>query len=300
MNPNENNNSNQPNNFNFNSSSIGGNNFFNSQPNPSNNQNSNTSQPQITTTLNVPVTSPTHFDIIQQPAPIQNPSGQQPKNQNQEQKEEETYTKKDLKKFVVMSTVFGVLAILFLFIGLGGFILAFSKSDQLAKTEKIVATQKSIINAVEESSGISPISSPEKVPVYQTTLGYIYISDWHIKLKVPDNLKNLSYILNQQKYRPSICFNGLSEGVQTSPAFASVITNPGGMGCLSRIETRDGNTDTNTGKSFGTLVFTHEGFNYFYIAPEKDFSTDASELGLEKTAVQLIKNMISNQISSYE
>lgn len=290
MHPEENNQSNQP--TNQNSSNLQNNALFGT-PTPAPTPESLAEPPRITTTLNVPVASPTHFDIVHQPSTPTPPSPEE------FAAKEAAATKKSVKRFSIMSSVFGVLAVLFLATAIGSLVYTFSQSDQLTQAKNTIVKQREIISAVEDSAGTGPITSVNQVPVYKSTLGYIYLSDWNIKLKIPEDLTSLSYILDQ-KYRPSICFNGLKKGVQFFPAFADVARNPGGMGCLTRVATTEGNTDAKTGLSFGTKVLTHKEYSYFYTPPARQFSTEASELGLEKTAVQLIKNMIIDQTSIYE
>lgn len=283
MNP-EDNNHNNPNNFNFNSNQPTGNGIFGSPA-----SNMPNGQPATYNTLNVPFASPTHFDRpIVQPQPAQLTP----------EELEKLNTEKTIKKFTIMSIVFGVLMIIFLGLSIWGLIFGISSDNKLTNANKTIENQAAIISAVEESSGTT-INSPADVPVYKSTHGYIYIDDWGIKLKVPDDLTSVSYIFDQ-KYRPSICFNGLKKGVQYFPAFADIAQNTGGMGCLRRVEVAEGNADQD-GRSFGTQVFSDSGFNYFYVAPGRVFSQDAAEQGLESTAVQLIKNMLSgNNISKYE
>ena len=267
--------------FNFNSNKPNGNGIFGS---PASNVNPNPSS------LRVHVTSPTHFDN-QSPRPAVNP---QPTPPNPLVEAE-----RSIKKFSTMSLVFGIFAAIFLFVGIAGAIFGFISYDKLAKTNTELENKNSIISAVETSSGISPIDSPEKVPVFKASKDYIYIPEWGIKIILPSDLVNVSYILNQQ-YRPSICFNAYKKGVQYFPAFADVAKNPGGMGCLTRIATSEGENNAENGQSFGTKVFTHKDYSYFYTAPAKDFSKDAAELGLEHTAAQIIKNMLTDNVSSYE
>lgn len=257
----------------------------------------NPSDPIRTTTLGVPVLSPTHFD--NQVVPNQ-PTIEQLAQQAQAAQPVTTDTdQKTLKKLKTMSIVFGALAVVFLGVGIFGLIFGLSANDKFARAESELNEKTAVITALEETTGVSPINTPDEVPVYKPTLGYIYIGSWNIKLKVPEDLTDVSYILDQ-KYRPSICFNAIGAGVRYFPAFADVAKNPGGMGCLTRVATSEGNTAADTGQSFGTKVFTYKDFSYFYTPPAKVYSTDEAEKGLEATAVQLIKNMLTDNISQYE
>jgi hypothetical protein len=198
-----------------------------------------------------------------------------------------------------MSLVFGILMVIFLVLSIIGLVFGMSQGDKITTLEQTVATKNKIIKAVEETTGISNINKPEDVPVYKATTGYIYLTDWRIKIKIPDNLTSVSYILNSYAFRSSICFNAVQKGTQYKPSFADPGKNLGRQGCLSRIPVTDGDFDATTGIRFGTKVFTYKDYNYFYVDPVV-FSTDSAEQGLENTANQLIRNMLTDNIEPYE
>lgn len=259
-------------------------------------------QAPVPSNLSVPVASPTHFDnqntvnpIVKDPG---GPSAAEAMNAAKAAPEKPAPDPtKQAKKAGTLTVIFGVLTLIFAIAAIVALVLNLSTNIDLndAKTELEAKTK--IVKKVEESSGLT-INSPEDVPIYKATTGYIYISEWNIKIKIPDNLEKVSYILNQN-YRPSICFNAVQKGVQYFPDFANVALNPGKMGCLTRIATSEGGFDAATGASFGTNVFTYKEFNYFYTG-SIDYSKDAANLGLEHTAVQIIKNMLTDNIEPYE
>lgn len=247
------------------------------------NNKSQPNQPNQGPILQSPILSPTHFDAQAQPAsPVQT----QPKHAD------------TAKNLTIVSVVLGVVAVIGVALGIWGLIDSMGTHDELDKTKANLNVASKIISKIEEETGTT-ITSADDVPEYTAVSGYIYISEWGIKIKMPEDLHEVSYILDQ-KYRPQICFNGLEASVtNVFPAFADIDRNPGGMGCLTRVETSEGNADDN-GYSFGELAYTSGKYNYFYVAPEKTFATTASEQGLEKTAVQLIKNMLTTGVSSYK
>ncbi len=269
--------------FNFNSNQPTGNGIFGSPA-------ANTANGRPATTLNVSVLSPTHFDQPAQPTqPTPPPSPEELAKQALE---------KSAKRNKILAIIFGSFSFIFLCLGIVGLVMTISANNLLNETRSLASSQSLIIAALKETTGIE-IATPEDVPTYQTPHGYIYLDEWGIKLRVPEDLVSVSYIYDQ-KYRPSICFNGLKKGIQSFPAFADVAQNPGGMGCLRRVEVTEGDSDQ-SGQSFGTRVFTdNHGYNYFYVAPSRTFATEAAEQGLEQTSVQVIKNMLSgNNISLY-
>ena len=250
------------------------------------------------TSLNVPVVSPTHFDFQtdQKNNPIPLDELPQPVNPKTDPK---AIALKSLKKMTTMSLVFGILMVIFLVLSIVGLVYGISQGDKISTLTQTVANKDKIIKAVQETTGVSNITKPEDVPVYKATTGYIYLTDWHIKIKIPDTLTSVSYILNSYEFRNSICFNAVQKGIQYKPAFADPGKNLGRQGCLSRIPVTDGDFDSATGVRFGTKVFTYKDYNYFYVDPTM-YSTDGAEQGLENTANQLIRNMLTDNIEPYE
>ena len=241
--------------------------------------------------LGSPILGPTHFDGMRNPDlnPQPIPSTAAPNPTTPEQK---------AKIYMILSIVFGAFAFIGIILGIWSLVANITTSNKLATADLALNNANAIIEKVEADTGVT-ITSPSNVPAYAPVSGNIYITEWGIKFKIPDDLENVSYILDQ-KYRPQICFTGNKIGIKYFPAFADIDQNPGGLGCATRVATSEGDTDKDTGNSFGQKVFTYGEYNYFYTGPTTHFSQDAAEQGLEDTAVQIIKNMISNNISHYE
>ncbi|MBR3264092.1 hypothetical protein IKF94_02585 [Candidatus Saccharibacteria bacterium] len=238
-----------------------------------------------------PILVPTHFDGMKNPdlTPQTAPGVTSSSQTSPEQK---------AKTYMILSIVFGAFAFIGIILGIWSLVANITTSNKLATADAALNNADAIIAKVEADTGVT-ITSPDNVPAYNPVIGNIYISEWGIKFKIPDDLENVSYILDQ-KYRPQICFTGNKIGIKYFPAFADIDQNPGGLGCVTRVATSEGDTDKDTGISFGQKVYTYGEYNYFYTGPAAHFSQDAAEQGLEDTAVQIIKNMISNNISHYE
>lgn len=200
----------------------------------------------------------------------------------------------------LLSTVLGILAVVGIILGIFGLVDSAATNEKLNAAEAELAVKNSIVETVAKQTGVT-INSAKDVPTYVATTGYIYLSEWGIKLKVPEELHHISYVLNQRLYHPTICFNAVETSITNPlPAFTDVSQNPGGMGCLVRISAEEGDRSSD-GLSFGEKVFSSDGYNYFYTAPVKTFATDNSEIQLEKHAVSLIKTMLSTEnISTYK
>lgn len=251
------------------------------------------------TSLNVDVVAPTHFDTeVKQNQQVQ----YQIETPNQPVPEPKPAApvspERTIRKYSTMATIFGVLAGIFLVLSIVGLVFGLNQTSELAQANDTIAQKDTIIKAVEESTGVSPIASPEDVPVYKATTGYIYIGDWNVKIKVPTELDKVSYYLDNN-YREHICFNAVQKGIQYFPDFANIAKNTGRQGCLFRIKTSEGEFDAATGISFGTKVYTYKDYSFYYTAAV-DYSKDAAELGLEHTANQIIKNMLTDNLEPYE
>ncbi|MBQ8984876.1 hypothetical protein IJ098_03425 [Candidatus Saccharibacteria bacterium] len=240
--------------------------------------------------LESPVLAPTHFDNIKDP-----------NIQGQTMISSGTVTNKPMdekKLFKTLSIVFGALAFIGIILGIWSLVSNISTSNKLAAAQADLKNKNAIIAKVEADTG-AVITSPDNVPAYTAITDTIYIPEWGISFKIPTDLENVSYTVDQ-KYRPQICFTAHKTGIKYFPAFADIDQNTATLGCVTRVATYEGDSDKDTGATFGQKIYTYGDYNYFYTAPTTHFSQDASEQGLEDTAVQIIKNMVSGNISHYE
>lgn len=239
-----------------------------------------------------PILAPTHFDGLKDPN-IQSQASATPLQTRPQPSDAEK-----AKTYKILTIIFGAFAFIGIIVGIFSLVSNVNTSSQLATAESALKVTDAIIQKVEQETG-KTITSVEDVPEYNPVTGYIYITEWGIKFKIPEDLENVSYTLDQ-KYRPQICFAANKTGIKYFPGFADIDQNTSGLGCVTRVATYEGDSDKDTGKSFGQKIYTYGDYNYFYNAPEAHFSQDAAEQGLEDTAVQIIKNMIANNISHYE
>ena len=241
--------------------------------------------------LESPILAPTHFDNLKNPN--MNPAQAVPQSAVATQTPEQK-----AKLYMTLSIVFGALAFVGIILGIWSLVSNISTSNTLKSTQDSLKNANAIIAKVEEETG-TVINSPDNVPAYTPVTGYIYLDQWGIKFKIPDDLSDVSYTLDA-KYRPQVCFTGYKTGMKYFPAFADIDQNTKGLGCVTRVQSYEGDSDKDTGASFGQPIYSYGDYNYFYNAPEGHFSQDAAEQGLEDTAVQIIKNMVANNISHYE
>ncbi len=248
-------------------------------------------------TLESPILEPTHFDGMKNPEFPGGGQGQ-PQAVGSATQSPLTPEQQKTKMFLTLSIIFGSLAFIGIILGIWSLVSNIDTSNKLKTTQDQLVIADSIINKIEEDTGVT-ITSVDTVPEYNAVPGNIYITEWGIKFKIPDDLENVSYTLDQ-KYRPQICFAAHKTGIKYFPAFADIDQNPNGVGCVTRVASYEGDSDKDTGMSFGQKIYSYGDYNYYYNAPEGHFSQDAAEQGLEDTAAQIVKNMISNNISHYQ
>ena len=243
--------------------------------------------------LESPILAPTHFDGIKDPN-IQGQAGTNPAMVASATKQ----PMDNEKLFKMLSIIFGALAFVGIVLGIWSLVSNMGTSKKLAAAQADLNNKNAIIAKIEADTGAS-ITSPDNVPAYAAITDTIYIPEWGISFKIPEDLENVSYTVDQ-KYRPQICFTGHKTGIKYFPAFADIDQNTATLGCVTRVATYEGDSDKDSGMSFGQPIYSYGDYNYFYNAPTTHFSQDASEQGLEDTAVQIIKNMVSGNISHYE
>ena len=244
--------------------------------------------------LQSPIITPNQFDGLK---PVPKPA---------EPVAKPTSPKKELtpeqmtKRFMILSIVLGLLAIVGIGLGIYGLIDASNTRDDLNTATKNLNNMTAIVNKIGEDTG-KTIRTVADVPDYVALPGYLYLPEWNIKIKLDSRLSDLSFTLDE-KYRPEICFAGHESNLSYFPAFADIDKNPTGMGCLVRVKTSEGERDEN-GLSFGTVVYTYGEYSYFYRRDANFvFSDNDTERGLEATAVELIKNMLTipGNVEHYE
>ncbi len=200
----------------------------------------------------------------------------------------------------IIMAFLGILAFAGLVLGIWGLTSSASSEQAITELKSQNAKNEAIVNALAENgidSADGVTSLFEKLDPDTKT---IYLDQWGIKIKVINDLTMLSYIVDQDgNYRPRICFNGeVQQGTQYTLAAADVNQNPGGMGCLVRIKASDGDSDSD-GVSFGDKVITVDSYNFFYQKPKAVFSTSSSDKDLEASAVNLIKTMLTKNVSKF-
>ena len=123
------------------------------------------------------------------------------------------------------------------------------------------------------------------------TADYIYVGEWGLKIKIPNELKMASYALQHYKYDnqedvSSIVVSGVIGDINSLPDYAN-IEKCGGLGSIGRLK-------KGTETLEGNLVFSDDNYDYQYSHPQATCSIDASEQASEAEVTNLIQNILTD------
>ncbi|MBR3353226.1 hypothetical protein IKG49_01380 [Candidatus Saccharibacteria bacterium] len=132
---------------------------------------------------------------------------------------------------------------------------------------------------------------------------YIYVGEWGYKIKIPENLKYVSYryTIGETKIGSGLFVESLAvvgvSGSDTMLEFANRWENTSGLGHVSRYPLGTDPCTVTTTCNFGLLVFSDDNYDYYYIGPQAYFSTDEAEKEIEIKSRDAIEKMLENKES---
>lgn len=122
---------------------------------------------------------------------------------------------------------------------------------------------------------------------------YIYVGEWGVKIKIPENLKGVSYIYNNYDHY-TLCVDGVANGGQYAPAFADITSNTGGLGCLAQYF---GSELTETQKQ--AAVYSSGDSYLIYSHPQAVHSNSEDEINWEAESANLVQKMLTENVSAF-
>lgn len=153
---------------------------------------------------------------------------------------------------------------------------------------------------VADNSNATVVQKPEDDKAETSSPGYIYVGQWGIKIKIPENLKNLHYNYQGEgadrfeysdgsikifDHNASISVGGTDgEGDGIAPDFAKQ-----GIGDITRY--KEGSYECQA--SCPTFVVAIDGYEYYYSHPQAVSSQSQSDIEWEMASVKLVQNMLS-------
>ncbi len=173
-----------------------------------------------------------------------------------------------------------------------------------------VAITFGILWAVEKNKPSEPATNntsptitpePEDDKTATSSPDYIYIGQWGIKIKIPENLKNLHYNYRGEgadrfeysdgtikifDHESTVSVSGTDgEGDGIAPDFAK-----NSLGSVSRY--KEGTYECQA--SCPTYVTTIDSYEYYYAHPQAVSSQEQADAEWEMASVQLIQSMLSS------
>lgn len=209
------------------------------------------------------------------------------------------------KKYKIALAVLAVLAVGGIGFGVFGMVQANGKSSEIASLKEDNAKKTEAINKIEENLGTEVIkveeeNGAEKVEIVEiaTTSSdqYVYVGQWGIKLKIPDEIGSVQYTFNGYATNQAFCVSGQKKGAQSVSRFADLLgmlhESPGPMGCLTRTTDKTGPTPS------ATRVYEDDNYSYVYAGPQA-LMGDSWTKDEEVETVGLIKKMLTENISKF-
>ena len=122
----------------------------------------------------------------------------------------------------------------------------------------------------------------------QTDGEYVYLKDWGVKIKIPDNLTSVSFDMDVEDYSEALIWGVRKDsGSNYTPDFAKQSKNEDAMGMMTRIPRYER-------MSAGRLIWYDDYYNYYYKGPSGEPKVDEAEMSWWVESYLLIKEMLTN------
>lgn len=221
-------------------------------------------------------------------------SGTQSQNDKSDNSEKTKMSKKQIVGLVVLSLI-ALGGVLFGIYGMN------SQNEQVAELKaraetaegKVAELETEKVTITDPDSGTIEIVDDVEVATADTE-GYIYIGEWGLKIKIPDDLTYVSYKFNSRPDEGTeiLYINGTKGTRSSMPSFSNTSINDVWLVGLARYAS-DFDTSTIPGSgSAGELVYTDNGYNYYASGPQSVRSTNESDTELEVQSVNYILEVL--------
>lgn len=160
--------------------------------------------------------------------------------------------------------------------------------SQLAEKSEVVVDDDTTV-AEDDVEGDSVASTS-----VANTADYIYVGEWGIKIKIPEELKKVSYLVDyrvSEQNEEYLYINGVVGDTENIPSFLNTPTEEFWLGCLHRLVQGE---EPALRASMGALVTTIDGYEYYYGHPQAVLSTNEQDRELELKTVDSIRQMFTN------
>lgn len=215
-------------------------------------------------------------------------------------------------KSSVLMIVLAIVAVLGVGFGIFGMVSAGKAKDEKQELATELTTQQEAVQKIEEQLWVTVEKESEREGeelqevMVSSSEEYIYIGQWGVKIKIPENLKNVGYMYDN---RGVLHVNGVADGGQYVPEFIFALERNGnGLGTLLRHHKDEAKPETvkvgeiamstDEGRSFGEVVYSDGNWFFTYYGPQALVGSE-DDKDWEVRSVQLVKEMLKNNISRF-
>ena len=183
--------------------------------------------------------------------------------------------------------------------GVYGMIQSLQKDSQISNLKAQIKEDDGTITTIETpeietvTNNGTTITITDPTMSKENTKDYLYIGEWGVKIKIPENLKGISYIYDNHS-RFSLCVNGIANGGHYAPDFADIHKNTDGLGCIAQYFDSE-----LTEEQKQTASFSNGEFYLVYSHPQAVYSIDKGEQNWEVDSANLIQEMLTKNISAF-
>jgi hypothetical protein len=190
--------------------------------------------------------------------------------------------------------------VLLLILALGG--IGFGVWAFMDKNDQVDKLNKQIQDLRNSTSSVTP--EPDE-PTGATLIaddGYIYVSEWGLKVKIADGLNYVSYSFKHSggaDQTESTMLAIWATTADTLSDFANPYKNNDSLGAIGRTKKGTyeamGYTENNGCGMDAGLVFSDDEYNYCVEGPQVTYSTAEEDVALEVSSSSLIKTMLETE-----
>ena len=157
------------------------------------------------------------------------------------------------------------------------------KNEQIAElNSKLTEEKQSVSDEVAmEDDGTSDVIK---------TADYIYVGEWGLKIKIPENLKLISYDYIRNSNGPAVVVVGANYNDKTWPEGLIEHFGIQGLGSVQRYNKGAEIAPT----SPPSFVFSDDDYDYYYHSPQELYqATSEEEIERQNNVVKLVKEMFT-------
>lgn len=200
---------------------------------------------------------------------------------------------KSNKGLKIATAIACIMAVCGIGFGVYGMMQSAQKDSQISDLKVQINEDDGTTTTIETPKNETATNDGTAITINEDTKDYIYIGEWGAKIKIPENLKGISYIYNNHS-RLSLCVSGIANGGQYAPEFADIHKNTDGLGCIAQYFDSE-----LTEEQKQTASFSSGDFYLVYSHPQAVYSVDKDEQNWEVESTNLIQEMLTKNVSAF-